>query len=187
MSLQIKTVGLAKLTMMGMFWLNPKLYLACDANNRKLFKEMGIEREVKDLSGYLQLVSEVNGKLGTDYPQISRTAWEQAASEDGPTGGKQYWAGGFQWGDDRKLDEFMRGNFWQIGWKKTRTEPAAKKTWAYFEQVNVGDEFAIKGYGGRNDLRTYYIGKVLNKDNKGILSLEKLDLASRTEEKSQRV
>jgi len=77
--LQIETVGTAKLTM-GMFWLNPKFYIACDANNRKLFKEKGIDAEVETLSTYLQLIKDVSLKLGTDYPQISRMAVETAVS-----------------------------------------------------------------------------------------------------------
>jgi hypothetical protein len=72
--LQIEAVGPAKLTM-GMFWLNPKQYIAWDGNNRRLFKQEGIEGNVENLSTYLRLIKDVNERLGTDYPQISRTAW----------------------------------------------------------------------------------------------------------------
>lgn len=169
--LQIRTVGPAKLTM-GMFWLNPKQYIACDANNRQLFKREGLNADIKDLSTYLELVKHVNAKLGTDYPQISYTAWEEATKQPPE---RHYWAGGFQWGETSMLDEFLQGNSWQIGWKKTDTHPAAKKTWAYFDEVKVGDEFAIKGYGGRNDLRTYYVGEVIDKTDDGVLKLQRLD------------
>jgi hypothetical protein len=165
--LQVETVGAAKLTM-GMFWLNPKYYIAWDANNRELFRREAIEVDVEDLSTYLQLIKGVNAKLGTDYPRISQTAFELEPE-------KQYWAGGFQWGDKSKLDEFMEGNFWKIGWKQKDTEPAAKKTWVNFDKINVGDEFAIKGYGGRNDLRVHYIGEVIEKGDDGVLKLQKLD------------
>ncbi|HEY5174771.1 MAG TPA: AAA family ATPase [Terriglobales bacterium] len=79
--LQVETVGPAKLTM-GMFWLNPKRYIACDSNCRKFFKLKGIDGEVETLSSYLQLVKNVNAKLGTEYPEISRTAWETANPGD---------------------------------------------------------------------------------------------------------
>lgn len=172
--LAIKSVQAPKLTM-GMFWVNPRQYIALDANNRRLFEQNGIDTEVEDLPGYLRLIREVNAKLGTDYPKISRTAWEQADSEDSAPV-KQYWVGGFQWDDVSKLAEFTQGNFWQIGWDKQDQKRAAKQTWSLFEKVTVGDEFAIKGYGGRNDLVVHYIGEVLEKESEhGILKLEKLE------------
>ena len=61
--LQILKVGRAKLTM-GMFWLNPKQYIAWDANNRKLFEQHGISREIETLPEYLELLKEVKGKIG---------------------------------------------------------------------------------------------------------------------------
>ncbi len=87
----------------------------------------------------------------------------------------QYWAGGFQWGEQSKLAEFIEGNFWQIGWAKTDTNSAAQKTWANFAKLKVGDEFAIKGYGGRNNLQIHYIGKVLARNGDGRIELQKLD------------
>lgn len=169
--LRIRTVGLAKLTM-GMFWLNPRHYIALDENNRKLFEQNAIDDEVTDLPSYLRLVREVNAHLGVDYPAISRNAWERANEA---TNEKQYWAGGFLWGETRKLEEFMEGNFWQIGWSKEETKPAARKTWDYFERVRAGDEFAIKGLGGRNDLVIHYIGEVLEKTDDGTLRLKKIE------------
>jgi len=178
--LQILSVGPAKLTM-GMFWLNPKQYIACDSNNRKLFERNGINGEIKNLPMYLQLIKDVNTKLGVDYPQISKSAFESASGAGEPLdatsqkGNKQYWAGGFQWGNTSKLEEFIQGNFWQLGWDKTEPNPAAKKNWDYFQHVKVGDEFAIKGLGGRNDLRVHYIGEVTSKTEDGVLKLQKLD------------
>ena len=167
--LQILSVGPAKLTM-GMFWLNPKHYIACDANNRELFERNGINSEIKNLSMYQQLIKEVHEKLGTDYPQISSNAVNSPKEVD-----KQYWAGGFRWGDDSQLERFIQDNVWQIGWSKTDANPAAKKTWDYFADVNVGDEFAIKGFGGRNDLRVHYIGEVIGKTEDGVLKLQKIN------------
>lgn len=78
--LEIDTVGPAKLTM-GMFWLNPHNYIAWDANNRRLFELNGINAEVVDFSTYLDLIRNVDAGLGTNYPQISRTAFDAVEPE----------------------------------------------------------------------------------------------------------
>jgi len=170
--LDIKTVGPPKLTM-GMFWLNPRHYIALDENNRKLFEQNAIDTEVDDLPSYLRLIQAVNEKLGADYPVISRRAWEQSNK---PPVEKQYWAGGAYWSGTSKVEEFKQGNFWQIGWDKEEAKPAAKATWDRLEHVNVGDEFAIKGLGGQYDLVIYYVGEVLEKKaDDGILRLKKID------------
>lgn len=83
--------------------------------------------------------------------------------EDEPEG-RQYWAGGFQWGTVSKLDEFKTGNFWQLGWERGDTERAAKTAWKRFDQVRVGDWFAVKGYGGTHDLTVHYVGEVVDLD-----------------------
>jgi len=172
--LKIKAVGSAKLTM-GMFWLNPRQYLALDENNRKLFEKNDIDTNVKDLPSYLQLTQKVNEALGSDYPKISRTAWEQSSGHASPPDKRQYWAGGAYWSGVSKVEEFKQGNFWQIGWDKEDTKPAAKQTWDRFENVNVGDEFAIKGLGGQYDLVIYYVGEVIEKTDDGILRLRQIE------------
>jgi hypothetical protein len=169
--LHIEQVGPPKLTM-GMYWMNPKHYTALDKNNRELFARHQIPTKVEDLSSYLSLIRAVNEKLGSDYPKISRRAWEEANTQPRK---KQYWAGGTYWSKFSKAEEFVAGNFWQIGWTREDTEPAAKKTWERFEDVNVGDEFAMKGLGGQYDLVVYYIGEVVDKTDDGILRLKKLD------------
>ena len=88
---------------------------------------------------------------------------------------KRYWAGGAEWDGVSKRQEFIQGNFWQIGWDKDDPKPAARKTWNYFQQVQVGDELAIKGLGGRNDLVIYYVGEIEGKTDGGIVRLRKLD------------
>jgi len=172
--LNIKAVGSAKLTM-GMFWMNPRHYLALDENNRELFEKHHITTKVNDLPSYLQLIQKVNEKLGADYPKISRTAWEQSSGHVSPPDTKQYWAGGAYWDGVSKVEEFKQNNFWQIGWDKENTKPAAKQTWDRFENVNVGDEFAIKGLGGQYDLVIYYVGEVIEKTDDGILRLKKIE------------
>jgi 5-methylcytosine-specific restriction protein B len=166
--LSIYTVGPAKLTM-GMFWINPENYLALDETNTKAFEGAGVENEAVDHASYLKLLEMVRSKLGTNYPAISIGAWQDANAT------VNYWAGGSTWGDESKADEFINGNFWEIGWEKDSPEAAAKKTWKNYEHVKVGDEFAIKGYGGRNNLRIYYVGKVTAKSADGRLELQKLD------------
>jgi hypothetical protein len=141
--LDIKAVRPPKLTM-GMFWLNPRHYVALDENNRKLFERNAIDTEVNDLPSYLRLIGEVKEKLGTDYPKISRSAWEQSNSEVSPDVKKQYWAGGSRWGDTSKVEEFTQGDVWQIGWDKEDENRTAKETWSLFEHMKVGDEFARK-------------------------------------------
>jgi 5-methylcytosine-specific restriction protein B len=181
--LKIKSVAPGKLTM-GMFWLNPHRYIACDARNRELFARNGIECKIGNLAGYLQLLKQVNAKLGGNYAQISNQAWQLTSGDDGAeaspvagtgTSSKQYWAGGFQWGEISKLEEFINGNIWQIGWDKNDVKQGARTTWANFEKVKVGDGFAIKGHGGKNDLKIYYLGKVKDKSDDGILHLQQID------------
>jgi hypothetical protein len=183
--LKIKSVAPGKLTM-GMFWLNPHRYIACDAKNRELFARNGIECKIGNLAGYLQLLKQVNAKLGGNYAQISNQAWQLTSGDDGAeaspvagkgTASKQYWAGGCQWGEISKLEEFINGNIWQIGWgkKDIETHKGAKETWANFEKVSVGDHFGFKSYGGTNDLRIHYLGVVEDKSEDGVLHLKKVE------------
>ena len=169
--LLITSVGEAKLTM-GLFWLNPDQYIACDKVNRALFKSRGIDVDVNGWAEYLTLVTKVKATLGSDFPKISHNAYELSEREGTL---ESSWAGGFQWGDISKLDEFITGNKWQIGWAKDDPKPAAKKTWDRFSQIRVGDRFAIKGYGGRNDVRIHYVGRVIGKSEDGVLQLKSLE------------
>lgn len=169
--LRIRGVAPAKLTI-GMFWLNPRQYIAWDANNQGLFRDNNIGGDPRTLAGYLQLLSEVAEKLGTDYPRLSFKAWQKTKPTEPAE--KGYWAGGFRWGTTSKLNDFTTGDFWQVGWKRNEKNRAAKKTWTLFDQIKVGDEFAIKGYGHRNVLHIHYIGEVETKTDDGILKLKKL-------------
>ena len=88
---------------------------------------------------------------------------------------KRYWAGGFlRGGTERKLDEFLAGNYWQHWYSKEH--PKGAQVWELFDQIKPGDELAIKGYGGRNDLIVHYVGEVREvKSNEGMVTLNKLD------------
>ncbi len=90
--------------------------------------------------------------------------------------GRRFWAGGHQWGKVRKKDEFITGNFWQHNYDPDVDDYASRSTWEKFRQIEVGDWFAIKGYGGQNDLVVYYVGQVVGKDeDEARLDLERRD------------
>jgi hypothetical protein len=105
---------------------------------------------------------------------VAGLAW---ALKGGPPRRKRYWAGGFLFGGtDSRLSEFLDGGYWRHGYARDSAEPAAQKVWALFDQIRVGDEFAIKGYGGTNDLKVKFVGRVTKiLPNKGRVNLEKLE------------
>ena len=90
---------------------------------------------------------------------------------------KRYWAGGFLWGGtNSKLDEFLNSNLWQIGYSKDTDRKGGKKFWEMLNEIVPGDEFAIKGMGGKHDLKIHYIGEVVEVDsNLGIIRMQQLD------------
>lgn len=83
---------------------------------------------------------------------------DEDASDEAPSGERRYWAGGF--GEPQRLQEFIAGRFWQIGWARDEPRPAAVRTWKRFASVRPGDHFAIKGYGGAHDLVVHFLGEV---------------------------
>ena len=64
-----------------------------------------------------------------------------------------------------------------MGWDKKDIdkEDGAKRAWSSFEHIKVGDGFAFKSHGGRNDLTIHYLGEVTEKSDDGIFHLEGLD------------
>jgi len=94
--------------------------------------------------------------------------WRKLASEP------RYWAGGFKWGDESMLDEFISGNYWRIGYKRDTDTSAGKIAWKRFDEITIGDYFTIKGYGGSHDLVCHYYGIVKEKDDDGNLFFEPL-------------
>lgn len=84
----------------------------------------------------------------------------------------RYWGGGL--GDDGDLDKWMKGDYWQLNFKKDDQSPAAKIAWDSFAEISVGDEFVMRGWGGRNDLVCHYYGKVIEKNENGLLRFEPL-------------
>lgn len=90
---------------------------------------------------------------------------------------KRYWAGGFLWGGkDSKLDGFLKGNYWQTGYKRDTTRESGQKFWGLFDRISPGDELAIKGLGGKYDLAVHYIGEVTEIDaDQGIVHMKRLE------------
>jgi hypothetical protein len=164
--LDIYLIALPKLTM-GMFWFNAPEYLAFDGKMKAYFAAHGIGLQSADLVGYRRLIERVHETLGDNHPQISYDAWKFSQDK------KRYWAGGHSWDDESQLQRFERDSIWQNGFK--RGEPKGEKSWQLFDQIQIGDEFAIKG-ANFGKVKIYSIGRVTGKQEaEGILLLEKLD------------
>ncbi len=75
------------------------------------------------------------------------------------------------------MRRFPHGSFWQIGWQRDDPKPAARRTWARFAGMRVGDWLAIKGLGGANDLVVHFVGEVAKVDaDAGRIDLRRLDV-----------
>ncbi|MEQ9498700.1 MAG: AAA family ATPase [Deltaproteobacteria bacterium] len=170
-ALAVSGVGVAKMTM-GMFWLRPRSYIALDKNMRQHLAHHGIPSDdVRTLPDYRRLLTDVHDKLGDNIAQISNDAWLKRSI---PT--KRYWAGGHLWNDESKVEQFKAGAYWQHDYGRTNGGSEGRKTWQLFDQIRPGDELAIKGYGGRNDLVIYYVGEVVAvRPEEGRVDLRALD------------
>ncbi|MCA9611097.1 MAG: hypothetical protein KC619_36130, partial [Myxococcales bacterium] len=85
---------------------------------------------------------------------------------------RHFWAGGFA--EEERLQAFLAGDFWQLGWTRDDDGKGAQQSWARFAKVEVGDGFAIKGFAG-NQLTVHYLGEVVAKDeDAGRLDLKPL-------------
>ena len=176
-ALALKGVSTAKLTM-GLFWFNPEEYLSLDHPMRGYLAKVGVLKgKVSSLEAYRDVIIRVRKELGNDFKVVSRDAYELD-----PERGKRYWAGGVLFGtsDSGKsvnmVEEFIEGDYWTHGYARTAAKESGRKTWELFDQIRPGDEFAIKSYGGRNDLRVHYVGEVTGKDpDDGRVSLKRLN------------
>lgn len=92
----------------------------------------------------------------------------------------RYWAGGFgRHGDAHgRLQDFIENDYWQaLDYEDDDESSTAQNARSLFEQIQVGDKFLIKGYGGSHDLIVHYVGEVLSKDQSDYrLELTKLDV-----------
>lgn len=77
---------------------------------------------------------------------------------------RRYWAGGHLFGDESQLDEFLSEKTWRIGWPRDSKKKGAVGAWRRFANIQPGDLFAIKGYGGTNDLQVHAVGQVESVD-----------------------
>jgi 5-methylcytosine-specific restriction protein B len=162
--LRIPTVGLGKLTS-GLFWLNPGAFLSLDSVMRKYLQTHGIEWDDTalksgDVAAYRALMKRVNEKLGYNYAQISSDAWQLNLHGARP---KRFWAGGhdFGKGGGSQKERFVRENIWQMNFSDENESPTAKECRTLFDQILIGDEFAIKGAPPTGKLYIYYVGRVL--------------------------
>lgn len=119
-------------------------------------------------------------------PLIDLTTWlspdqlkavpDDVDDDEVPLGaGRNYWAAGFT--EATRLEGFKAQNIWEMGWKRSHTQDAAKKAWKWFDGIKIGDYLAIKGLGGKNDLVVHYVGEVAGIETAvGRLALTRLDL-----------
>lgn len=90
-----------------------------------------------------------------------------------PEAGRKYWAGGF--GEPDRLAEFTSGSYWQLAWSKDDSSRGARLAWSRLRQIQPGDWFAIKGYGGSHQLQIHFVGEVVGVDeDAGRVQLEEL-------------
>lgn len=75
---------------------------------------------------------------------------------------RRYWAGGF--GEQARLEEFLAGSYWSVGWKEEDDNPTAIRTWKRLRAMQVGDWLAIKGLGANYQLRIHFVGEVTDID-----------------------
>lgn len=187
--LKIKTVQRAKLTM-GLYWIRPREFVPLDSRSREFLQAKGVDVPADATwASYLTVLHSTIRKLGADFPTLSLRAWESTTADTagdtasakapapvavpGVNASRRYWAGGF--GEDARAQMFIEENFWEIRWPKDSTHRAARATWGRYANVRVGDWLAIKGLGGRYQLRVRYVGEVIAVDAAGRVRLKRLE------------
>jgi len=186
--LNVKGVGLAKLTI-ALFWVRPDAFLPLDRLTREHLDRAGITVPTRvDWGAYIKLLERVRTTVGSDPAAISNAAFtatftspatlSHAAHQtdvDAPAN-SHYWAGGHMYGNESQVERFKREGRWEIGWAKDAQTRGARGAWSRIARISPGDLFAIKGYGGRNNLRVYVVGRVKTVDaDKGFLTFEPQD------------
>jgi hypothetical protein len=122
-----------------------------------------MRRHSKGFSGSQASKIPVFEPVGDGRYRLLPGAEHLVLEEDSPVSspeGRRYWAGGHQFAEDSKVPEFLRDRCWYIGWPRDSDNKAAVAAWRRISEIQPDDLFAIKGYGGRNDLRVYAVGKV---------------------------
>jgi len=73
-ALRVDRVGIGKLTS-GLFWMRPKDFMPVDSRSQEYLQGRGIDARVGNFSEYRKLLEAVRGRLGSDFPAISREAY----------------------------------------------------------------------------------------------------------------
>lgn len=114
------------------------------------------------------------GRWGLKPEQLQAEFADAFTDDESDGAQRRYWAGGFA--EPERLDEFLAGNHWRVLFRKDSTAKAAVTAWTRVREVSPGDWFAIKGLGGKNDLKVRFIGEVTAVDHEaGRLELKRLD------------
>lgn len=159
--LGIKSVKIAKLTM-GLFWVRPRAFMPLDGRSQAHLRRhaVSVPSVVSTWAQYVTVLAATEAALGSDFPQISHDAYK------GQSEGRRYWAGGHQFGEGSKLDEFLSQRTWYIGHAKDADNKGAKAAWKRFPSIQPGDWLAIKGLGGQNyTLKIHAVGEVDSVDH----------------------
>jgi hypothetical protein len=115
-------------------------------------------------------------------PELQQTAnapepvdGELPEDEDDQERPRHYWAGGVAQLGESLRDEFVRGRYWQVPYERTASTAAAAVLWRRFDQIEVGDWFALKGMGPGGRLAIHLVGEVTAVDRQaGRVDLEPL-------------
>jgi hypothetical protein len=124
------------------------------------------------------LVAVANWMAPPEDEPIAVEPGGDAGQEEGEeTAGRRYWAGAFMIGGASQLDQFLKDDCWRHGYPRSGTRLSGQRTWELFDQIQIGDWFAIKGYGGTHDLVVHYVGEVTEIDaDQGQVALRRLDV-----------
>jgi len=158
-ALQVSGVGVAKLTS-GLFWTNAEKYLSLDSVMLKYLARYGIKPDISSVNSsvaeYQRVLGQIHDALGYDHIHLSREAWE---TRDAVAGSMRYWAGGHDWSTGSQLERFLQNHEWQLGYTDEHDTPNARSLIELFREIQIGDEFAIKGSSPQK-LKVYYVGRV---------------------------
>jgi 5-methylcytosine-specific restriction protein B len=103
---------------------------------------------------YGQVLDTTIASQGADFPALSHAAFLKQGE------GQRYWAGGHQFGEESKLQEFLDQRVWYIGHLKASEKRGGQAAWKRFPSIQPGDLFALKGFGGQNVLKIHALGRV---------------------------
>lgn len=181
--LKLDGVGVAYLTM-GLFWLNPDEFAACDKNMISLVSNKSKSKiSVKDFKSYLRFLNTLKEIFpNKKYYEISHDAWNEKGEINEPfaiyndvkdNGKVRYWAGGHHLGGEEDISpELFEKGIWRMVYSSD--EEKGKHFYELIKQVAVGDYIILKSFGGKSILSLNGLGKVhdTSKAKEGILGVE---------------